>query len=149
MLPKTDSGIENKFPHISRLGYEITSPKTISYNCIAWAGGDSTKWWWPDPAFQAYWPAAAPRICTVEAFVIAYKELGYEQCDTHEYEEGYQKIAIFTDLNGIPTHAARELVDKKTWTSKLGPQYDISHHVYGLNDSEYGSPTVFMKRKNT
>jgi hypothetical protein len=25
--------------------HEVTSPKTIEYNCIAWAANNSTRWW--------------------------------------------------------------------------------------------------------
>ncbi len=149
MQSKTHPEIEEIFPDVADLGYEITSPINKFYNCIAWAGNDDTRWWWPDPGFQAFWPPSAPRVCTVVAFIIAYKELGYVQCDNINHEDGYQKIAVYTDSNGVPTHASRELPEEKIWTSKLGSSWDISHHVYGLNGNKYGTPTVFMKRKVT
>lgn len=148
MLPDRDIEIERKFPDIFRLSYQITSPVNPYYNCIAWAANDETKWWWPDSSFQAYWPASVPRVCTMEAFILAYQTIGYEQCENIDPEVSFEKIAIFADSNGVPTHAARGLINQRgVWTSKLGKYYDISHHVYGLNGQEYGSPIVFMKRR--
>lgn len=147
MLPNRDLRIEKSFTKIHGLGYKITSPENTFYNCIAWAAEDDTRWWWPDMGFQAYWPEGVSRVCTVESFVKAYNTIGYEQCVSGEHESGFIKVAIFTDSNGVPTHAARELPGETMWTSKLGPSFDISHHIYGLNDGGgYGNPTVFMKK---
>ena len=33
---------------------EIVGKPTHRYNCIAWAFGDDTRWWWP--AYGAFWP---------------------------------------------------------------------------------------------
>lgn len=45
--------IESSFPKLQTAAYHITSPATRDYNCIAWAAGDSRRWWWPedDPDF--------------------------------------------------------------------------------------------------
>ena len=37
--------IERDFPNLLTTGYEITSPDTIDYNCIAWAAEDNERWW--------------------------------------------------------------------------------------------------------
>ncbi len=146
MLPDRDLGAEALFPDLQNLGYTITSPQTNTYNCIAWAAKDDTHWWQPDPFFQFYWPPSAPRIPTVEAYIVAYQSVGFQQCSDSENEDGFEKITIFTDRNGAPTHASREIPDRNTWTSKLGESYDIDHHSHALDGGFYGMPTVFMKK---
>ena len=41
--------------------FEITSPRTVAYNCIAWAAGETQRKWWPDKVGVAYWPKGVPR----------------------------------------------------------------------------------------
>ena len=76
-----NSDLERLFPLLRGVPYEITSPAQLDYNCIAWAAGDSSRWWWPDEFFQYYWPEAAPRHSTLEAFVAAFRTLGFEVCE--------------------------------------------------------------------
>ena len=59
----------------------ITSPKTTYYNCIAWAYGDNTKWYWPDGNNIYFWPKDIPREENVENFVLLFKKIGFEVCD--------------------------------------------------------------------
>lgn len=146
LLPERDLEIETIFPKLAAGdGYRITSPKTTDYNCIAWAGCIDHLWWWPDESWMYFWPSAVQREATIPAFIAAYTTLGFAQCDDDQYEEGFEKIAIFTDSLGAPTHAARQL-NTKFWTSKLGGLFDISHMLDGVSGISYGTPTVFMKR---
>src|SRR3990172_11289809 len=64
-------------PHLTEHNCIITSPATADYNCLAWAGGDDTRWWEPDPMGQYYWPDDAPRTLTTDAFLRAYSTLGF------------------------------------------------------------------------
>lgn len=138
--------IEKSFPNLQRSGYSITSPATIDYNCIAWVADDTEIWWWPDPQYGYYWPSGILRTETIETFIEAFKLLGYTKCEDHKYENGFEKIAIFADSNGKPTHAARQLSSGK-WTSKLGRAEDIEHHsLEGIEGSDYGSVTIILKR---
>ena len=41
--------IDAIFPGLRNSAYRVTSPAARDYNCIAWAAGDATRWWWPDP----------------------------------------------------------------------------------------------------
>ena len=43
-------------------------------------------------------------------------------------------VAIYQS-GGLPTHAARQLSDGN-WTSKLGPNIDITHSLSGLEGPE-------------
>ena len=36
------------FPNSVDFPFEITSPETTQYNCVAWALGDSFNWWEAD-----------------------------------------------------------------------------------------------------
>jgi hypothetical protein len=70
-------------PSLNDENCAITSPVTGHYNCIAWAAGEDFRWWWPDPLFIGYWPAApVPREVTLAAFEAAYATLGYTAAGT-------------------------------------------------------------------
>ena len=129
------------FPDLAKLPFEPTSDPTWEYNCIAWAAGDAANVWWPK---IAYWPPGCPVAETMIAFEKAFNSIGYTRCSDHSLEPDFEKIAIYAK-DGIPKHAARQLPDGK-WTSKLGPQDDISHTIDGLNGKAYGKPAIFMKR---
>lgn len=138
--------IEASLPILRNSGYSITSPATVEYNCIAWASGDTGAWWWPDPMNLYYWPPTIPRENTLETFIKAYELLGYDICKDSNYEEGFEKIAIYVDGDRKPTHTARQL-NSGRWTSKLGRLEDIEHTTLdGLCNSVYGTVAVFMKR---
>lgn len=135
--------IEKYFPDTVE-EIEITSPRDNQYNCIAWAAEDTSNFWWP--LYPGYWPSGVPRETTLEAFKAAYALSGYVVCDSDAMEPGVQKIAIYADLAGKPTHAARQLANGQ-WTSKLGPQWDVSHlRPDSLAGQEYGQVAVIMKR---
>ena len=64
--------IEGLFPALRGMDWRITSPFDTRYNCIAWAAGDITQWWWPrDPTEGYYWPAGIDFAQTLTAFVAA------------------------------------------------------------------------------
>ena len=141
------STLEKLFPALRTSHYQITSPRTPNYNCIAWAASNTNLWWWPDNQYLYYWPVEVPREETITAFVKAYGLLGYSSCNSSDYEEGFEKIAVFTDDQGKPTHAARQLVSGH-WTSKLGNLEDIDHEkLEDLCGSRYGSVAVILKRR--
>ena len=106
------------FPRLIAGTYQITSPASREYNCIAWAAGNAEAWWWPDSEGVGYWPADVPRQETVAAFVELYRSLGYEPVTDAAPESGYEKLVLYA-LEGRPTHAARQLASGK-WSSKLG-----------------------------
>ncbi|MFQ5714554.1 MAG: hypothetical protein ACE5GU_11040 [Candidatus Scalinduaceae bacterium] len=147
----TKQEIDESFPNLAVGGYSITSPEAIEYNCIAWAAGDTEAWWWPDPLYQYYWPPEIPRAVTINAFIKAFELLGYSVCDGPEYESDFEKVAIYADSNGNPTHVTKQL-DSGKWTSKLGRLEDIEHpDLNSIINPIYGSPVVYLKRpkKNT
>lgn len=140
-----DPRLEKYFPNLAGTGYEITSPEDAGYNCIAWAAGDSSSWWEPDPMNVSYWPAEAPREISTEAFIDAFKVLGFSPCDSADEQDGIEKLALFVNSSGEPTHMARQLPNGK-WSSKLGKSYDIEHAFNGLAGSAYGTIVVLLAR---
>jgi hypothetical protein len=140
------SWLPAEFPNLHEADHEITSPATEEYNCIAWAAGDTESWWWPDEMETAYWPSAAPRQVTRLAFVLAYGTLGYVPCNDGTLEEGFEKTVLYEDVDGQPTHAARQLPDGR-WASKLGPHEDIEHRAPEcLEGPCYGKVVQYLKR---
>ena len=137
--------IEGTFPAPRSTMWAITSPEDIGYNCVAWAAGETAAWWWPDAHEQYFWPPDVPRQVTLEAFVEAYRHMGYIRCGSAELEPGFDKIAVFIDATSRPTHAARQL-PTGTWTSKLGRSEDIEHELSALEGTQYGSVAVIMTR---
>ena len=137
-MSKTD------FPYLNDNNCRVTSNNDPRYNCIAWAYGENSKWFWPMERY--YWPANITREETAEAFVKLFATAGYKRCDNQLFESGYEKVAIYI-LNDKPTHAARQLSSGK-WTSKLGSDIDIEHDAPEvLNGPIYGNASIFLKRE--
>jgi hypothetical protein len=84
----------------------------------------------------------------LDAFIAAYTILGYEPCGDGLLEFGYEKVAIYLDGRGKPTHAARQL-PSGTWTSKLGEGEDIEHTVpEAVMGDVYGTVGQFLRRSS-
>ena len=134
-----------EFPGLAS-GYRTTSQATDEYNCIAWAAGRDDCWWWPGH-LDGFWPPGVPAVATLAAFEAAYRFLGYELCPSGGFEPQFEKIAIFSDADNVPTHAARQLMSGR-WTSKLGREVDIEHgSPEALTSGVYGAPALFMRRR--
>jgi hypothetical protein len=132
--------IESAFPNLDADGYQTCSPKTESYNCVAWAAGDASRWWEPG----IYWPR--PAGDDFASLLVLFEMLGYEPCEQDHFEAGSEKVALYADDEGNWTHAARQLPDGR-WTSKLGPDEDIIHRTsQGLAGNAYGRVYAIVKR---
>lgn len=139
--------IESLFPGLRNSSFRVASPATDVYNCIAWAAGDTTRWWWPDPDPDnqaVFWPPSAPREESLEAFTAAFEALGYAPCCGEEIETGFEKIALLA-AGSVPTHAARQLPSGR-WTSKLGRREDIEHDLHAISGAAYGAVVQVFKR---
>lgn len=138
--------IEELFPGLRGKDWHITSPVDAVYNCIAWAALVTDCWWWPigEPT-QVFWPASAPRQESLAAFIAAFATLGYQVCESDSFEAQFKKVALFSDADHRPTHAARQLPSGR-WTSKLGRREDIEHDLHDLEGDAYGNVIVILKR---
>ena len=138
--------IQALFPKLQRAPFRVTSPPDPAYNCIAWAAGDTNDWWWPlENPEDAYWPEGVLRTRTLESFRDVFATLGYTVCAGERSEVDADKIALFADGLGIPTHAARQLPNGR-WTSKLGSGEDIEHELHDLEGDLYGKVVLVMRR---
>lgn len=130
------------FPNLTPDNHEVTSERSIKYNCIAWAAHSTDRWWQPG----IHWPIPASRDdFGVGDLVLAFKSLGYRECSDGKLEPEIEKIAIYGS-GFMYTHVARQLSDGR-WTSKLGQLEDITHSTTeALEHSDYGEVVQFMKR---
>ena len=118
----------------------------VEYKCVSWAAGEDHRWWWPGPPPFSYWPQGIERVLTSSCFEKAFGTLGYARCDDGQLQAGYEKVAIYVDSKGTPTHMARQLESGK-WTSKLGGHEDIEHATLEiLEGSEYGRLSAILWR---
>lgn len=139
--------LEFLFPNLRPSEYQITSPKSPSYNCVAWAAGDTSRNWDGIALGPDYWPENAIRGYGIAELVSAFATIGYAVCDDGTSEVGFEKIAFYgTDMLNYQ-HVARQLPDG-AWTSKIGELEDITHEsVDSLEGKEYGRVLLFMKRR--
>lgn len=122
----SEMNLKDLFPNLTDDNHEVTSPRTIKYNCIAWAAKNSTRWWQPG----AYWPIDSTRDdYGIGELVLAFQCLGFIECEDASLESGYEKVALYSS-GMMYTHAARQLPNG-LWTSKLGQLEDITHETPG------------------
>lgn len=139
--------IQELFPRLRDSSFDITSPQDGQYNCVAWAAGDTRRWWWPGESPFSFWPRGIAREESVASFVRAFSTFGYEVAATGEHDANYEKVAIFASSDGVPTHVARQLPNG-SWTSKLGALEDIAHaDVTAIGGTDYGHVVVFLQRR--
>lgn len=134
------------FPNLNISDYHVSSEETPDYNCIAWAAGDSSRWWWPNPLY--YWPPEAPLEETLQSFRAVFEAMGFQECGSADLEPAFEKVAIYASDLGEPTHAARQL-ENGNWTSKLGTWQDIDHTALTSLEGvgwAYGTVRLILQR---
>lgn len=140
--------LEAEFPGLAAPGYYVTSARTDEYNCVAYAAGDTTRYWdcgaLPLPGY--YWPDRARHGSDIDALIGCFESIGFETCVDGRLALGYEKVALY-DNGQEWTHVAKQLSDGY-WSSKLGSCEDIRHKTpYALCGSVYGQVARFMRRK--
>lgn len=139
-----DQWLKQEFPAFNLFHYQITSPATKQYNCIAWAADRNDKWWWP---IKAYWPGHGRQDESLKTFIEAFSKMRYVPCDFDDsLESDFEKVAIYVGSHGLVTHMARQLPDGR-WTSKLGEGMDIAHNLDGLCGDRYGEVAKILRRR--
>jgi len=131
---------------------DSTEFSDIKYNCIAWAVGKNDEFWWPRKLGGYFWPegllSEPLNRETVENFIKAFESEGFQKCDGPEFEEGFEKIALYVNHLEIPKHAARSLPNGN-WTSKMGDGEDITHGTLeAIEGRGCGKAKYFLKRNN-
>ena len=141
-----DPELEDVFPGLASTAYEITSPDDPAYNCIAWALGDVNHFWYDAGVRGYYWPPGAASADALPGWIEVFSLHGYELTGDSSFEPMYEKIAIYVDTGGEPTHVTRQK-GFGLWTSKLGKGKDIEHpDLAALQGREYGKVACIMKR---
>ena len=137
--------IDDQMPLLAAEGYQITSEPTNEYNCVAYAVGETDRWWSHSEA-DYYWPEHASRTPSIQSLIEVFAGLGYELCEDAGNEAGFNKVALYANGEGDWTHAAVQLNDGR-WSSKLGPDEDISDRTPQSLDSDfYGVVNCYMRR---
>ncbi|WP_019866148.1 DUF7689 domain-containing protein [Methylovulum miyakonense] len=145
-MASLEQRLKNDFPNLQVNNHKVTSPQTSEYNCIAWAAGDDERWWWPAPHPMAYWPPGFPRTETIENFIAVFATFGYEISDNSLQEPGFEKVVLYANNDGKPTHMARQL-ESGAWTSKLGQDHDIEHEALDtISGPIYGVAVKIFRR---
>ena len=138
-----------RFPRLTPNNHVLTSPEDFAYNCIAWAAGDKGRFWWPQPVVPyLYWPQGVCREVARHCFVGAFATLGYQEAEALDWSwtAGVEKVVLYEDSSGTPTHAARQLPSGR-WTSKLGRNVDIEHlQPEDVEGPAYGTAAVLLAR---
>lgn len=142
-LPSWTDILTGAFPNLASEGFEIVDQPSERYNCIAYAAGDTSEWWWPDGV--NYWPPWATPTDRIESLQEAFAGQGYERCDDSNVEAGYHKVALY-ESHGEMRHAAAQMPTGR-WRSKMGRGPVIEHlSPNSLSGGHYGNPTVFVRR---
>lgn len=141
-------GMDSPFPNLAAEGYAVTSEPDREYNCIAYAAGETNRWWSHLDGPGYYWPEYASRTPYIQSLVEVFRGLGYELGADAGYETGCQKVALYAK-EGRWTHAAAQRPNGG-WSSKLGMAEDISHRTPGaLAGEAYVRVHCLMRRKET
>ena len=149
--------LSDVFPDLKNdVNFEILSPQTLKYNCIAWAMQFEDRWvdifeypghWWPDGVEKTMSPSA---------LIHAFEAVGFNLCDNNNWEDGFDKVVLYKKADEDQwTHAAR-IVSETTEHSKFGLSFDgtHSHNILcatglGYENQSYGVAYAFMKRSKT
>lgn len=138
--------LEAHVPGLEGAEYEVTSPSSRAYNCVAWSLDDSARWWWPAPMGGYYWPQHLPVLPGMDTFTAPFREEGYAECESADLEPSIEKVAVYGDARGEPTHVARQL-SNGWWASKLGVAADIEHAALrAIEGGFFGKVLLLMAR---
>ena len=117
---------------------------------MAFANGDERHFWEAGKhGGRFYWPPDIRQDNTLEAWEQVFLNQGYERTENREVEVGFEKAAIYVDLDDLlASHVA--ISDGYTWLSKLGKGQDIAHSslelLEGDKGDEYGIVDRILKR---
>ena len=131
------------FPKLSSEDFEIVELPSEQYNCIAYAAGDTSKWW--DHNKNHYWPTHTTRSNSIESLKEVFVGLGFDQCHDRSAEDGYQKVALY-EKQSVWKHTAIQTPSGR-WRSKMGKGPVIEHRTpESLSGRMYGNVTTIMRR---
>ena len=98
------------------------------------------SWWWPTAA-------SAKNGFSIDRFVEALSVVGFEPCIDCDWQEEYEKIAIYADEESREFKHVCLLIAPGRWRSKWGRLSDFSHDLNALNSGHFGKLFRYMKRQ--
>jgi hypothetical protein len=140
-----DLELEEDCPGLREASYTITSPRDPKYNCVAFAVGDLTRFWYDVKLAGYYWPPGVRSADTLEGWLQVFAEHGYVETDDVGLNPEFEKIAIYVSADGCPEHVARQKASGM-WTSKIGKGVDMEHGLDALEGVLCGKVTRIMQR---
>lgn len=140
-----DVELEADLPGLRTMPYVLTSPEDPRYNCVAFAVGDVSQFWYDIGINGYYWPPGARSADTIEGWVDVFELHGYRETMDRSLESEFEKIAIYATPDE-PQHVARQK-SSGLWTSKAGKGRDFEHELEALEGDLYGQVAKIMKRK--
>jgi hypothetical protein len=146
------SDFSKSLPALRPSNHSVTSPADPDYNCIAWALGDTKRWWEPHFIIPApppvyHWPPKLPTDRAISTYIALFETHGYLLAANGQREAGKEKLALYCMGNRF-MHVARQLPNGK-WTSKLGVAEDLDHDLDALESTAitgFGKAAYFMER---
>lgn len=118
-----------EFPNSSIEPFEITSPETEEYNCIAWVLDNRSIWIEPDDSTT--WLQNIPNDYLLPSVVKYFEKQGFEICQKIDYSKDKTLLALFSK-DGIEfSHVAKQL-NENYWTRKLGFSFDVKHTIFAM-----------------
>lgn len=136
------------FPELANdQNFKICSPETYKYNCIAWAMQFTDRWVDHLPGPDKWWPNGVERSNSSKALILAFKAVGFTECDNKSLEKGFDKVVLYKlETKDEWTHASR-IIDNSVEHSKFGPSFDGTHSHDKFQGTYYGIPYAIMKRR--
>jgi hypothetical protein len=134
----------------------IKSPKTIKYNCAAFAVGQEDYWFeCADESLKQlylgscefHWPENILQNASLNAYIELYEQHGFEKLSSlnADFVGGVTKIALYGKGDDF-MHASKQMPDGR-WASKLGPLQDVEHdNLRVLEGPTYGMVKAIMQK---
>lgn len=138
------------FPQLKDdVNFEILSPRTPVYNCIAWAMQLNDRWVDPCMIPGHWWPDGVVKSPSPDALIQAFEAVGFTITTDCSIEEGFDKVVLYKDqAKERWTHASR-LIEESIEHSKFGEEWDGSHSANSISGVTYGAPYCYMKRSKS
>lgn len=141
-----DPDLEEDCPGLFLGGYEILSAADPKYNCVAFAVGDLTRYWYDCDVSGYYWPPGVGSADSLEGWMKLFAVHGYVETEDATLEPAFEKVALYA-IDGVPEHVARQKASGM-WASKMGKGHDIEHpNLECLEGAIIGAVVKIMKRE--
>ena len=102
-----EMSLRKLFPDLTDNKHALTSPRTINYNCVAWAAQNTQRWWQPG----VFWPIETSQD---EHGVLRRAARRFDQRDRNESRTGRRQLGKCFNVRERICHDGTWLVEYKT-----------------------------------